>query len=318
MDFSLIDKKWQNKWFEGRVFEPESSKKEKFFFTIPYPYVSGALHVGHGRTYTNGDIIARYKRMKGFNLLWPMAFHITGTPVLAVSSKIIAKDPETIKLYQDYVSNYEESEEEIKRIVDSFSEPWNIVKYFSSKLIQDFKSIGFSIDFSRQFTTGDLEYNKFIEWQFEKYHEKGYLKKANYPVLYCPKDENAVGEDDISGGDEEKIEVQKFTAIKFKLGGEYLVSATLRPDTFFGITNIFVNPDAEYSIVEVDNKEKIIVSRGAVEKLKLQGKSINEIREIRGEELIGKKAKTPNGKEVPVFPGVFVDPEHGTGIVHSV
>ncbi|MDD5023127.1 MAG: leucine--tRNA ligase, partial [Candidatus ainarchaeum sp.] len=210
------------------------------------------------------------------------------------------------------------SKEEVKRIVDSFSEPWNIVKYFSSKLIQDFKSIGFSIDFSRQFTTGDLEYNKFIEWQFEKYHEKGYLKKANYPVLYCPKDENAVGEDDISGGDEEKIEVQKFTAIKFKLGEEYLVSATLRPDTFFGITNIFVNPDAEYSIVEVDNKEKIIVSMGAVEKLKLQGKSINEIREIRGEELIGKKAKTPNGKEVPVFPGVFVDPEHGTGIVHSV
>ncbi|MFA5049672.1 MAG: leucine--tRNA ligase [Candidatus Micrarchaeia archaeon] len=312
-----IDEKWQRKWYENKIFEPVHSKKEKFFFTIPYPYVSGALHVGHGRTYTNGDIIARYKRMTGFNVLWPMAFHITGTPILAISSKIESGDENTIRLYRDYVGIYEKEMKKIEKIVQSFADPWEIVNYFSSKLIFDFKSMGYSLDLSRQFTTGDLEYNKFVEWQFKKYRQKNYLKQAGYPILYCPKDMNAVGEDDITGGDEEKIEVQKFITLLFELDGNYLVSATLRPDTFFGITNLFVNPDAEYLVIEMDGK-KIIIGKMAAKKLKLQGKQTTEIREISGKELIGKIAKTPDGKKVPILPAEFVDPENATGIVHSV
>ena len=327
MNFSKIDNKWQSIWFGEKVFEPEISNSKKFFFTIPYPYVSGALHVGHGRTYTNGDIIVRYKRMLGFNVLWPMAFHITGTPVLAISSKIKNRDETTLKLYKSYVRIYESDEGKVDEIVNSFTEPWNIVDYFSSKLIADFKSIGFSLDLSRQFTTGDKEYNKFVEWQFYNYNKKGYLKKAGYPILYCPNDKNAVGEDDISGGDGKKIEVQKFITIKFNYnynsyGIISFISATLRPDTFYGITNLFLNPDGDYLLVKVnggsEDGEKFILSKFAVEKLKLQGKKVEVLKEVKGNEFIGKEVKTPNGKIIPIFPASFVDVERGTGVVHSV
>ena len=84
INLNEIEKKWQEKWYGEKAFEPSAEEgRQKFFFTAPYPYASGALHIGHGRTYTNGDVIARYKRMKGFNVLFPMAFHITGTPPCA-------------------------------------------------------------------------------------------------------------------------------------------------------------------------------------------------------------------------------------------
>ena len=72
-----IEKKWQKRWEKDRVFEVDPDpKRKKFFLTVPYPYPNGALHIGHGRTYTVGDLIARYKRMQGFNVLYPMASHI--------------------------------------------------------------------------------------------------------------------------------------------------------------------------------------------------------------------------------------------------
>lgn len=100
-----IEKKWQNKWEKAKIFEanPDPHKK-KLFITSPYPYASGTLHIGHGRSFVNGDIFARYYRAKGYNVLYPMAFHITGTPVLAISSSIERKDQETIVRMKDYVS----------------------------------------------------------------------------------------------------------------------------------------------------------------------------------------------------------------------
>ncbi|MHA1627609.1 MAG: class I tRNA ligase family protein, partial [Candidatus Baldrarchaeia archaeon] len=84
-----IEAKWQKKWEKAKIFEADPDpSKEKFFLTVPYPYTSGALHIGHGRTYTIGDIIARFKRMQGYNVLWPMAFHITGTPIEGISARI--------------------------------------------------------------------------------------------------------------------------------------------------------------------------------------------------------------------------------------
>ncbi|VVB70993.1 Leucine--tRNA ligase [uncultured archaeon] len=203
------EKKWQSKWdnaFTAKINED----KQKYFITIPYPYVTGNLHVGHGRTYTVTDFVARIKRLQGYNVLFPIAFHITGTPVLAISNKLNDNDEETIKLYEEYVNLYENDLEKSKQIVQTFKEPLKIVEYFSSKIIRDFKSVGYSMDFSRTFTTGEPYYNKFIEWQFKSYEEKGFLKKASYPILFCPKDNNAVGEDEIKGGEDEKVEVQEW------------------------------------------------------------------------------------------------------------
>lgn len=79
-------------WDNSKTFESNADKnKPKYFITVPYPYTSGALHIGHARSYTLGDVTARYYRLKGFNVLFPMAFHISGTPILAIAKKDRAK-----------------------------------------------------------------------------------------------------------------------------------------------------------------------------------------------------------------------------------
>ncbi len=336
-DFKAIETKWQGRWMDAKAFEPapkdakasaSEAEKNKFFFTVPYPYVSGNLHVGHGRTYANGDVIARFHRMRGERVLWPMAFHITGTPVLAVSAKIASRDSETLAMYEDYVKCYESDEKKIKEIVSSFVKPEAVVAYFSKKIVLDFQRMGFSLDYSRQFTTGDAEYNRFVEWQFGRYKQKGFLKQASYPVLYCPRDANAVGEDDIRDGDTDHVDVLKFVAFKFKLesgdenDGFFVVSCTLRPETVFGITNEFVNPEAVYVRALVDG-ENWFVSEPALEKLKLQGHRVEAENEkgkakFKGDYFVGKTVVTPLGARVPVLPAAFVDVNNASGFVHSV
>ncbi|MDI6798865.1 MAG: leucine--tRNA ligase [Candidatus Aenigmarchaeota archaeon] len=319
IDLKKIEKKWQKRWEKAKIFEADlSSEKKKFFITVPYPYTSGSLHIGHGRTYTIGDIIARFIRMKGFNVLWPMAFHISGTPVIGISKQIEAGEKEVIELFKEYVSFYVKDKSRVEKIVKSFVEPWNIVKFFSKVISKDFKALGFSIDWRRSFTTGDKEYNKFIEWQFQKLREKGYITQGSYPILFCPSCDSAVGEDDIAEGDIVKPKVGEYVLIKFKLENCYLVAATLRPETIFGITNLWINPEKSYVKVKVD-KEIWIVSEDCIEKLERQNKEIAILEKIKGEKLIGKKVITPIiKKEVIVLPANFVDVEEATGVVYSV
>ncbi|MDP2717714.1 MAG: class I tRNA ligase family protein, partial [Candidatus Micrarchaeota archaeon] len=206
----------------------------------------------------------------------------------------------------------------VEKIVQSFGEdPWNVVNYFSGKLVHDFWRMGFSLDLSRQFTTGDAEYNKFIEWQFHTYKNQGYLKQAAYPLLYCVRDQNAVGEDDIKDGDSDAVEVQRFTGFLFAFEDGFLVSATLRPDTAYGITNMFVNPEATYVQADVDGK-KLFVSKAFAQKLALQNHAVKILSEHDGAYFLGKDCQTPLGKTVPILPGAFVDASHATGLVHSV
>lgn len=124
--------KWQKAWKENHLFEPiKNSSKEKFFLTVAYPYPTGPLHMGHGRTYVVGDVLARFSRVKGKNVFWPMGFHVTGTPVLAVSDAIARNDPDKIDLYKQYVSIYEKNPKRINEIVRSFSNPKNVADFFA-------------------------------------------------------------------------------------------------------------------------------------------------------------------------------------------
>ncbi|MFX1432268.1 MAG: leucine--tRNA ligase [Promethearchaeota archaeon] len=314
-----IEKKWQDKWEEAKIFEanPDTSKS-KIFFTSPYPYASGTLHIGHGRSFVNGDIFARYYRAKGYNVLYPMAFHITGTPVLAVSSSIKRNDIKIITRMKEYVSLHTKNKKEVEKIVESFKDPWNIVSYFSNTMKKDFKSIGMSIDWRREFTTGDELYNKLIEWQYYKFLEKGYLEKGDYPILYCPRCENAVGEDDIVSGDELNLEINEYVYIKFPFNDSYLVPATLRPETIYGVTNIWLNSNGIYVYARVDG-EKWIISEEAVSLLKNQNKSIIVLEKVRGSDLIGRKAKSVYfNRDILILPGEFVDTSVATGVVYSV
>ncbi|MHA1399999.1 MAG: leucine--tRNA ligase [Candidatus Heimdallarchaeaceae archaeon] len=315
-----IEHKWQKKWHESQIFVGKIDRsKPKYFVTVPYPYASGTMHIGHCRTYNLGDIFTRYKRQRGFNVLWPMAYHITGTPILSVSAKIKSKDEKEWKKYKDYVKIYEEDEERVEEIVRSFEEPMNVAMYFSNKLMEDFKRMGFSIDDTREFTTGDAEYNKFIEWQYKILNEKGYITKGNYPILWCTNCKNAVGEDDIQSGDEQKIEVSDFVGIKFKLpNGVFLVAATFRPETIFGATNVWIHPNQIYCEISIDG-ETWVVSKESTSKLKEQNHKIEIIKEFEGKELFGQEVEVPlTGEKIPIYPATFVDTDHATGVVYSV
>jgi Leucyl-tRNA synthetase len=125
IDYKEIEEKWQRKWEESKIFDAEIRGKNKFFFTVPYPYTSGPLHIGHGRTNTIGDIIARFKRLRGYNVLFPMAFHVTGTPILAIADSIARGEEVVVERYKDYVSIYEE-EGRVEELVNSFSSAENV------------------------------------------------------------------------------------------------------------------------------------------------------------------------------------------------
>ncbi|RZN34673.1 MAG: leucine--tRNA ligase [Methanophagales archaeon ANME-1-THS] len=316
-NYREIEAKWQRSWEESRIFDAEIAGTKKFFLTVPYPYTSGPLHIGHGRTYTLGDIIARFKRLKGYNLLFPMAFHVTGTPILAIADSIAKGDEGVIERYRDYVSIYEDAAR-IDAVIKTFDKPEHVADFFAARISEDFKRMGYSIDWRRKFNTTEPMYNRFIEWQFKKLYDKGVIKKGRYPITYSIEEGCAVGEDDIEEGDINKVSIIEHTTIKFKSGDTYLIAATLRPETIFGITNLWINPAATYVKVKVGN-ELWIVSREAAEKLGYQREGIQVLEEIGVQELLGTEAREPiEGRAIPIFPASFVDGDVGTGVVYSV
>ncbi len=312
-------KKWQKAWKQAGIFEPEiDTGKKKFFLTVPYPYTSGPLHIGHGRTYVTADVLARYKRHRGYNVLWPMGFHISGSPIQSIADRIARGDKETIELYKDYVRIFVKDEKKVEETVKGFSDPWKVAEFFATHIQEDFERIGLSIDWRRKFHTGEEHYQRFVRWQFRKLKEAGLITKGTHPLLFAPAEDQAVGEDDIKDGDTDPVKVVEFVAVKFKFEDGFIVAATLRPETLFGVTNLWVNEDANYVKAKVDG-ETLFVSREALEKLKYQNHEVEVIAELPGKYFLGKNAIAPLvDKEVPILPAKFVDPDNATGFVYSV
>lgn len=310
IDWHAIQEKWRKKWEEQKIFdaEPDPSKR-KYFVTVAYPYPNSPQHIGHGRTYTLADVHARYMRMQGYNVLFPMGFHYTGTPILAMSKRLAANDEE---LVDTFTSIYKVPKEKIP----SFKEPINIARYFHNEIKQGMQEMGYSIDWRREFTTIDDVYTKFISWQFRKLKEKGLVAQGSHPVGWCPNDGNAVGQHDTIGDVEP--EFTEYTLIKFELDGYKVPTATLRPETVFGVTNLWINPGAEYVKALVDGENWIISSKCA-DKLKFLNRNISVQNKLSGKELAGKKFGVPlANRTVTMFPASFVEPGDGTGIVMSV
>lgn len=304
-----LEEKWQEVWDKNKVFEPDPNNKEKFYITVPYPYLNGNLHIGHARTFVIGDLMARYKRMKGYNVLFPMAFHVTGTPIVALAELIAKKDERTIKVY----NTLHKIPIDILLTLDT---PEKIVDYFKIESELALRKIGCSIDWRRKFTTTDPPYKRFITWQFEKLRNKGYVSKGSHPVRWCPNCDNPVEDHDILRGEDANI--VNYVLVKFSTGKCVIPCATLRPETIFGVTNLWINPDYEYIIAEIDN-ERWIISSSAYRKLSFLNKNPVKIDTIKGSQLIGKFVKNPVNKEdIIILPASFVDPDDGTGIVMSV
>jgi leucyl-tRNA synthetase len=351
MDLKAIERKWQQHWKETGTFEAEPAPgQKKYYVNFPYPYMNGFLHIGHAFSLMRVEILARYKRMTGHNVLFPFAFHCTGTPIVAAADRIRKGEESQIRILKDMGIPEED--------IPAFADALHWTQFFPKEARADLEHLGIGVDWRRTFITTSLNpfYSKFIEWQFLRLREEGYVKTGEYPVVWCPVDNAPTGDHARLKGEGERP--QEFVLLKFRIdleewtgwsivnerlgvdddqfGGSFLLAATLRPETVFGQTNLWVDPEGKYAVTvysaaeEQDGeasggsgaagmKEIWILSEPAVDKLAGQKKDLERIGTITGAELIGNYGMAPAiHRRIPVLPSHFCKAEKGTGIVTSV
>ena len=335
-NYSDIEKKWQKYWEDNKTFEVKNEGPNPYYILVEFPYPSGSgLHVGHVRSYTAQDAIARMKRMQGYNVLYPMGYDAFGAPA----------EEYAIKTHQH---------------------PKNVVEQNIKVFGDQMKSIGFSFDWSRAFSTTDPDYYKWTQWQFIQFFKHDMAYKATTKVNWCPKCKMVLSNEDAAGGvcercgsqveqkeksqwmlkmaeysedllkglDDtnfaEKVKlgqinwIGKSTGVEMDVdivgGGKFSIFTTCI-ETVFGITFFVIAPDGkliEELMPRVENKEEVEAYiketslKSSMDRTELnKGKS--------GVEVKGVKAINPiNGKEVPIFLGDFVLGDYGTGAVMAV
>ena len=311
MDFKAIEEKWQKRYDEAKAFEPAVEPgRPKYFITFPYPYMNGYFHIGRAFSGIRAEAMARYKLMQGFNVLYPFAFHCTGTPIVAAAERIAEGERKQMDILRKM--GIPESE------IPKFADPVYWTQYFPRETTKDLKRIGAAIDWSRTFITTSLNpyYDRFIQWQMRKLKSGGYIVMGEHPVVWCPRCKSPVGDHGRLEG--EGVTPEEIYLIKFKLDDAILPCGTYRPETTFGVTNLWLNPDVTYVRAKV-NDEEWVVSKETIEKLKNQKFNVAELEQVQGRSLIGKKVLNQvTGHEIPILPATFVDPGTGTGVVMSV
>jgi leucyl-tRNA synthetase len=313
IDWPTAEKKWQGHWDRAKIGEATvDPSRPKFFIIFAYPGVSGYLHVGHMRGYTYADVIARYKHMKGFNVLFPAGFHASGLHSKAIAAEVARGKKERLDYFRDAGLD--------QKTIESFKDYTKVLEYFYAVYEKEYwRKFGFLIDWRRICSTLGPGYARFIQWQFKKLRDAEMLVQKPYQAAFCPRDGPVAvdpSETDLKrGGKAEKLE---YVALKFAMGKEFLVAATLRPETVYGQTNMWVAPDAEYVRADVDG-EKWILSPGAAKSLEFQGHDVKVTGKVSGRELVGKRCKSTMGdRDLLILPAKFVDAAVGTGIVTSV
>ena len=337
-DFKKVEQKWQKYWDDNESFKAVTGDKEKepYYILVEFPYPSGAgLHVGHVRSYTAQDAMARMKRMQGLNVLYPMGWDAFGAPA-----------------EQYAIKNHIHPKDAVKENIITFK--------------GQMKSLGFSFDWSREFSTTDPEYYKWTQWQFLQFYKHGMAYKDTIPVNWCPTCKSVLSNEDAAGGvcercgsqveQKEKSQwmlrmsdyaedllkgledtnfadkvklgqinwIGKSTGVEVDVdivgGGKFSIFTTC-PETIYGITFFVIAPDGKLIkelMPRVKNKKEVEAYiketslKSAMDRTELnKGKT--------GVEVKGIKAINPvNGKEVPVFLGDFVLGDYGTGAVMAV
>lgn len=310
--FTTIEQKWQKKWTESKLFEADKADQEKYYINFPFPYINGAPHLGHGYSLLKADIMARFQRMMGKNVLFPFAFHATGEPIVGTAKRVKAKDKGQIRSLK--LSGIADDD------IAKFSDPHFIVNYFRKVWLTTLQKLGLAIDWRRQFVTTTLTptFSKFIEWQYRKLKREGFVVQGSHPVIWCPADQNPTGDHDRLKG--EGARVVDFVLLKFKSKkfDGYFLPATLRPETVYGVTNIFLHPDAQYIKVQI-NDEWFIIAKPTLIKFQDQQFKIGEVIDLSINDLLGSTCVNPvTGNEIPLIPGSFIDYEGTTGVVMSV
>ncbi len=304
------EKYWLKVWKDRRIFESDPVVgKKKVFVTVPFPYMNGPVHVGTGYTAVRAEVYARFKRMQGFNVLFPYAWHWTGQTIGGMSLRLKKGD-------KDVRRSFIEIDGVPEKDVEKFVDPEYLASYYTKASRQVLTDTGFSVDWRREFRTVDPAFKRFVEWQYLRLRELGYVVQGTHPVVWCPNDRSPTGDHDRMEG--VGVVQDKFNLIKFHLGEFALVAATLRPETIYGATNVWVNPESEYSEARVDG-ELWVVSSSALTRLAEQLHEVTPIRSFKGSELVGRKVMAPmTGMSLPILPATFVDSELSTGVVYSV
>ncbi|MFQ8996691.1 MAG: leucine--tRNA ligase [Agathobaculum sp.] len=336
-DHKQLEKKWQDIWDEKQCFHAENdSDKEKFYALVEFPYPSGqGLHVGHPRSYTALDIVARKKRMQGYNVLYPMGWDAFGLPTENFAIK-------------NHVHPAEVTKKNIAR--------------FKSQL----KSLGLSFDWSREINTTDPSYYKWTQWIFLQLFKKGLAYKKEMSVNWCTSCKCVLANEEVVNGvcercgsevvhktksqwmlaitkyaqrliddlDDvdyiERVKIQQRNWIGRSTGaevdfktteGDTLTVYTTRPDTLFGATYMVISP--EHPMIEqwadkLNNIEDVRAYREeAARKSDFERTELNK--DKTGVKLDGVAAINPvNGKQIPIFVSDYVLMGYGTGAIMAV
>jgi len=335
-NFKQIEQKWQKEWEKSKIFEAEvDGGREKCYVLEMYPYPSGSgLHMGHAFNYTIGDVYARFKRMKGFNVLYPMGYDSLGLPAENAAIKV----GEHPKKYTD-----------------------KAIKNF----IRQQKELGLSYDWSRMLYSHDPEYYKWNQFWFLKFFEKGLVYRKKAVVNWCPKCETVLANEQVHNGfcwrhgdteiqlkpleqwfiktteyaDElldkvddlkwpERIKIMQKnwigksygTEIDFEINGGKWPIFTTRPDTIYGVTFMVVSAQHP-RLDELVTKEQRKEVDKFLKKIKtVSQKSMKVVEELEKEgAFTGSYAINPiTGDKVPVYTGNFVVADYGSGMVMAV
>ena len=314
-DPEAIESRWRERWADEGAYQPEPDPDgDATFITVPYPYPSGGMHIGHCRTYTVPDVYARYRRQRGDNVLYPMAWHVTGTPIIGAVERLEKGEEDQLSVLRDTYNVPEATLEEMKT-------PMGFAAHFIEEHYKSgMEQLGLSVDWRREFTTEDARYSKFVTWQYETLKDRGLLERGLHPVKYCTNERQPVTTHDLLEGEE--AEFQEYTLVRFEatVDGDDVIApmATLRPETVRGVTNAYVDPKATYAVATVDG-ERWVVSEAAVEKFRLQERAVTVESTLSGERLVGTSVTNPvTGEAVPILPAGFVDADNATGVVMSV
>ncbi|HUI38664.1 MAG TPA: class I tRNA ligase family protein, partial [Thermoplasmata archaeon] len=303
---------WQSEWSRaGLAHARRDPAKAKFYALVAYPGSSGFLHIGHLRGLTVADALHRFYRMKGRAVYFPTGTHASGLPAVTFAGKVRDHDPGTVRQLEEAGV----PSEEWARL----EEPAEAARFLGRSYLEVFRSLGLLIDEGSYVTTIDEDYRAFIRWQFHRLDDAGELVQAPHYASVCP----VCGpvsvdpsETDLSrGGTAEWI---VYTTLPFRLSdGRYLLAATLRPETVYGVTNLWLPPNV--SLVTWHHGEsRFLVSPLAARRLVEQhGGHVGA--EVPVAELVGQSATAPvTGASLPVLASPLVDPAIGTGVVMSV
>src|SRR6058998_2098557 len=259
-----LEPKWQAAWEKAGVYVARADPtRPKWYTTVPYPYMNGYQHLGFGTSFLRAEFQSRFRRMLGYNVLHPQGFHCTGLPILGAAKRIAEKEPKQWDILRKMGIP--------DRDIPKFADPMHWIEVFPEATIQDLKGLGAAVDWTRSFITTPLNppYDAFVRWQFHHLRDGDFVKIDKHPVIWCPKDQAPIGDHDrIEGEGETPIE---YTLLKFPLAdGRLLVAATIRPETVYGQTNLWIDPDAPYVVAKV-GEERWILNDLASRKLSEQG-----------------------------------------------